>query len=94
VVVDVTYRAGEKAMRVTSGQYVYLPRGIEHGFTLNSPEAHLLVLISPAGLETTFDQLSRPAPALTLPPPPLGPPAAVALEEIEARFSAAGVRFG
>jgi quercetin dioxygenase-like cupin family protein len=91
---DVTYRAGEKIMRVTSGQYVYLPRGFEHGFTLNSSEAHLLILITPAGLEATFDQFSQLAPALTLPPPPAGPPAAEFIDEITARFSAAGVRFG
>jgi uncharacterized cupin superfamily protein len=35
---DITYRAGTSIMRATRGQFVYLPRGFEHEFTLNIPE--------------------------------------------------------
>jgi quercetin dioxygenase-like cupin family protein len=89
---DVTYRSGAEVMRARSGEFVFLPRGLEHGFTLNSPEAHLLVLVTPAGLEATFDEFSEPAPALTLPPPPQGPPPPEFLAEVAARLAAAGVR--
>lgn len=34
-----------------AGSWLYLPRGSEHAFTVESEEAHLLVLLSPAGLE-------------------------------------------
>lgn len=91
---DVTYRSGDKIMRLTAGQFAYLPRGFEHGFALNGPEAHLLILITPGGLETTFDEFSEPAPALTLPPPPSAAPPPAYLQEMLARFSAAGVLFG
>jgi quercetin dioxygenase-like cupin family protein len=90
---DVTYRSGAETMRVTSGEFVYLPRGLEHGFAINSAEAHLLILITPAGLEATFDEFSEPAPALTLPPAPEGPPPQGFVEEMLGRFAAAGVRF-
>jgi hypothetical protein len=89
---DVTYRVDEKIMHVTSGQFVYLPRGFQHAFTLNSPEAHLLFLMTPDGLEITFDEFSEPAPALTLPPTLAGPPTAEYMHEMFARFTAAGVR--
>jgi hypothetical protein len=91
---DVTYRSGETTMRVTSGQFVYLPRGLRHGFALDSAEAHLLILISPGGLDAVFDRFSRPAPALTLPPPAEGPPLADQVEDMLRAFEAAGVRFG
>jgi quercetin dioxygenase-like cupin family protein len=88
---DVTYRAGQKIMHVVAGQLVYLPRGFEHSFTVNSPDAHLLILMTPGGLETTFDEFSEPAPALTLPPAPAGPPPFADAQEMFARFTAAGV---
>lgn len=88
---DVTYRAGQKVMHVAAGQFVYLPRGFEHSFTVNSPDAHLLILMTPGGLETTFDEFSKPAPALTLPPAPAGPPPATDVQEMFSRFTAAGV---
>jgi quercetin dioxygenase-like cupin family protein len=88
---EVTYRVGEKIMHVTSGQFVYLPRGFEHAFTVSSPEAHLLTLVTPGGLETTFDEFSEPARALTLPSPSTAPPTSEYMREMFARFMAAGV---
>lgn len=38
-----------------AGSWLYLPRGSEHAFTVESGEARLLVLLSPAGLETCLD---------------------------------------
>ncbi len=90
---DVTWHVGGSVLHVTPGQFVYLPRGLEHGFRLNSPEAHFLVLISPAGLEATFDALSRPAPELVLPPTPAGPPPAEVLDRMVRLCAEAGVRF-
>jgi quercetin dioxygenase-like cupin family protein len=89
---DVTYRSGQRIMHLAAGQFVYLPRGFEHAFTVNSADAHLLILITPGGLETTFDEFSEPAPALTLPPALAGPPPDTDVQEMFARFTAAGVR--
>ncbi|MGH3861651.1 cupin domain-containing protein [Actinokineospora sp.] len=90
---EITFHAGEQAMPTSAGQIVYLPRGVEHGFTITSPEAHFLLIISPAGLETTFDELSEPALALTPPEIPAGPPPADLMATVLAAYTAAGVRF-
>jgi hypothetical protein len=49
--------------------------------------------MTPAGLEATFDAISRPASTLTLPPPPDGPPPAEFLERMVRLCAEAGVRF-
>lgn len=38
-----------------AGSYLYVPRGREHAFTVESEEARLLVMYSPAGLEACLD---------------------------------------
>jgi quercetin dioxygenase-like cupin family protein len=90
---DVTWHVGAAVHHVAPGQFVYLPRGLQHEFRINGPEAHFLVLVTPAGLEATFDALSRPAPTLTLPPPPDGPPPPEFLERMLRLCTEAGVRF-
>lgn len=90
---ELTFRVGAQEMRVSAGDFVYLPRGVEHGFTITSSEAHFLYIITPAGLETTFDEFSEPAPTLTVPETPAGPPPADVLAAVLASFNAAGVRF-
>jgi quercetin dioxygenase-like cupin family protein len=90
---DLTFRAGDEIMRATAGQFVYLPRGVQHQFTINSAEAHLLYLITPAGLETTFDEFSEPATELAPPEQAPGPPSPELIATIVDRFGAAGVRF-
>lgn len=90
---DITFRSGEQTMRATDGQFVYLPRGLQHQFTINSPEAHFVYLITPAGLETTFDEFSEPAATLTVPELPPGPPPEELMAAMLASFRAAGVVF-
>ncbi len=54
------FSVGETCFDAPRGTYVLLPRGIEHGFTLASEEAKLLLMLTPAGLEGYFKELSRP----------------------------------
>jgi len=42
-----------------SGTGMYLPRGSEHSFRVESPEARLLVTYSPAGLERCLRELAQ-----------------------------------
>ncbi len=94
VVLDgaVTWHVGGSVLHGTPGQFVYLPRGIEHGFRLDSPEAHLLLLISPAGLGDV--RCAQPAGAgANSPPPPAGPPPAEILDRMVRLCAEAGVRF-
>ncbi len=51
-------REGER-LDAAGGTCVYLPRGSEHGFRVESDEARLLVLLAPAGLERSLDGMPR-----------------------------------
>jgi quercetin dioxygenase-like cupin family protein len=45
----VGFRCGEERFEVTDGGFVFLPRGIEHGYTIRGPgDARLLTITSPA----------------------------------------------
>ncbi len=69
-----TFQVGEEVIHAPAGTFVRLPRGVPHRFALASDEVRLLNLCAPAGFEGFFEELSEPAPALTLPPAPDGPP--------------------
>lgn len=88
---ELTVRVSGETMRLSAGDFAFLPRGHQHHFTIGSEQAHWLVLITPAGLETTFDAFSEPAEDLTL-PTPQGPPPAELMAELDEKFAAAGVR--
>jgi quercetin dioxygenase-like cupin family protein len=87
---EFTFRIGEQTVEAGPGDYVWLPRGIEHSFELKTEQAKALITIAPAGLEEAFKQVSEPARAPTLPPPPEEPPN---IEEIVALFGEYGVEF-
>ncbi len=69
-----TVRVGDQTLMATPGSLVFLPRGIQHSFTVDVDGARALVLCTPGGLERAFKAMSEPAGALVLPPPPQGPP--------------------
>ncbi len=70
----ITCYVGEETIQVPAGSFVVLPRGVPHRYELASEEARLLNLCVPAGFEQFYRVLSVPAPTLTLPPAPDGPP--------------------
>jgi quercetin dioxygenase-like cupin family protein len=85
-----TFRCGDATSDGEPGTWVFLPRGLMHSFTL-SGEGRALVIISPAGLEDVFHELSEPMPPGTeLPPAPTGPPP---IERAKALFGRHDVRF-
>jgi quercetin dioxygenase-like cupin family protein len=67
----VTLAIGGEMIDGTAGTFAFVPRGVEHAFTLASPDAKLLLLISPgnAGHEDLFAGIGEPAPAHIIPPP-------------------------
>jgi len=71
---EVTFYVGDDVIHATAGSYVQMPRGVPHRFSLESEHVRMLNLCSPAGFEGFFHALSVPAKAMTLPPPPDGPP--------------------
>lgn len=70
---EMKVRCGEQTWRAGAGSFVFLPRGIEHGFTVTSvTPLRGLQLTTPSGFEQFIVESGEPAQSLTLPPP--GPP--------------------
>ena len=85
-----TFRVGGQTVEAGPGDYVWLPRGVEHSFEIKTEQARALVLFTPAGIEEAFKQLGEPAKSATLPPPPEGPPDVEGIVDV---FKAYGVEF-
>ncbi len=76
---------GERTWRVTPGAFVFLPRGIVHGFHIEgSTPARKLVIVTPAGFERFVEEMAEPAQELTLPPP--APPDMDKLRAVAAKY--------
>ena len=60
-----------------AGDFVFGPRGVPHRFEILSPEARMLVVITPGGGERFFQDLGVPAVTRTLPVPTPPDPAQV-----------------
>lgn len=89
---ELTFQRGGERFGAGAGDVVFLPRGVEHGFALRSPQARLLVVCTPGsgGLAAAFHALSQPAATAV---PPAGPPSAEQINAWEVTFAAVGVTF-
>ncbi len=67
---EVTVEVEGETRRAPAGTVTFLPRGTEHGFAIESEKARMAVMAMPAGLEGYFEEMSRPAESLELPPEP------------------------
>ena len=90
---EMTFHVGEQTIEAGPGDYVWLPRGVQHAPLAKTPEIRTLVLITPAGLEEAFKQVSEPAQSSTLPPLPDEPPDMEQMQQMLAVFEAYGVEF-
>jgi len=76
---------GDRTWKLTPGSFVFLPRGITHGFTVaGSRPAKVLQITSPAGYEHFATEMGEPAKELVLPPP--GPPDVEKLLALAAKY--------
>jgi mannose-6-phosphate isomerase-like protein (cupin superfamily) len=63
-----TYRAGDRLIRMTAGDFIYLPREIPHAFrTTGAVPARFLALALPGGLLDIYDEVAVPAAERRLP---------------------------
>lgn len=69
-----SFVVGDDEIDAPAGTLVVLPRGVPHRFTLETEHVRMLNMCTPAGFEGFFRDLSDPAPSMTLPPAPEGPP--------------------
>jgi quercetin dioxygenase-like cupin family protein len=58
---QVTFVVDGQRVPVSSGSCVFLPRGSEHGYAIESETAHLLVVLTPAGAEGYLSELQGSA---------------------------------
>jgi quercetin dioxygenase-like cupin family protein len=65
---EVRVQHGENVIEAVAGSLVHGPRGVPHGFRVDSPEARLLLFFGPAGVEGFFREGGKPARSLELPP--------------------------
>jgi mannose-6-phosphate isomerase-like protein (cupin superfamily) len=71
---ELTFQVGDDTFTVTTGSFVWAPRAVPHTFRVDTPTARLLGLAVPGTFDRFVRSTGRPAAALTLPPPPEGPP--------------------
>ncbi len=70
---EITFQCGEQTLVAGPGAFVFLPRGIEHGFQVTSDTpARLLQFNMPSGVERFFVEAGEPVSSSTQ--PPSGPP--------------------
>ena len=51
---ELTFSVGGKIVEAKPGSYVYLPKGVQHGWKIKTSTAHVLIQVEPAGLENHF----------------------------------------
>jgi quercetin dioxygenase-like cupin family protein len=82
---ELTFQCGERTARATAGSFVFLPRGIPHGFVVESDTpVRMLTLLVPGGGERIFVEAGRPAEGPGLPPP--APPDIPTLKRVAQKY--------
>jgi quercetin dioxygenase-like cupin family protein len=71
---EINYTVGKEVFNARSGDWVFLPRNIQHSFQVQTDQAEVLIHLSPGGFEDYFREMSEPAKELKVPPRPQGPP--------------------
>ena len=56
---EITFHAGGENHFGSAGAFVSFPRGIPHTFTIESPKARFLVMVTPGGFERMFELAPR-----------------------------------
>jgi quercetin dioxygenase-like cupin family protein len=85
---ELTFKCGDDLFSAVPGSLVFLPRGIPHGFVVESDTpARMLNLMTPGGGEGFFAEAGGPAMTDDFPPP--GPPDIERLQRATAHYGAA-----
>jgi quercetin dioxygenase-like cupin family protein len=83
---EVTIFLGDEERRLSAGGFALAPRGVPHAFRHETPDATLLLLVSPGPKhEALFREIGEPAAERVVPTAPTSPPDPAALGEIAAR---------
>ena len=87
---EINYIVDEEVFKAKRGDWIFLPRNIQHSFQVQTDQAEVIIQLSPGGFEEYFKEMSEPAKALVIPPRPQGPPD---VKRIIATASKYGVKF-
>ena len=91
---SIWFKIGDQELTAGPGEFVFLPRGICHQMKILTDTIHALILISPAGFEKYFWQLSQPATGTEIPPLPATPPDAKQVARVTRLNRAYGLKPG
>jgi len=83
---------GDECLEAHAGECVFLPRRQPHAFRIQSPEIHMLVLMTPGGFMNASAAMAIPAQSLEIPPDGTTYATADLAETIKV-FDQYGVRF-
>lgn len=71
---SVTLEVGDRKIEARAGDFAFGPRDVPHRYTVGPDGCRMLFICTPGGFENLVLGTSRPAEALTLPPPPIEEP--------------------
>lgn len=71
---EISVHVGDDTVQATVGSFLWAPREVPHALCVESAQARLLTVSTPAGLEQFFADTGEPAGALIVPPPTDEPP--------------------
>jgi quercetin dioxygenase-like cupin family protein len=83
---EVTIFLDDASRTLSAGGFAMAPRGVGHAFRLDTPDAALVLLISPGPAhEAMFREMGEPAATRSIPEPLTGPPDDANLARIAAK---------
>ena len=91
---ELDYIVGDQTYTAASGGCVFVPRNIPHTYRQRTDIVKALLILTPAGLEGFFKELSEPAAILELPPMPPGPPDPAFMADFMAKVKIVAERYG
>jgi quercetin dioxygenase-like cupin family protein len=80
---EVTFFVGDETIEARAGDFAWGPRDIPHRYVVGATGCRMLFICTPGGFESLVRDMSVPATARELPPPPVGMP------DVEAMAAAA-----
>jgi quercetin dioxygenase-like cupin family protein len=87
---EINYTVDKEVFNARRGDWIFLPRNVQHSFQVQSDQAEVIIHLSPGGFEEYFKEMSEPAKALIIPPRPQGPPDVKRIIETASKY---GVKF-
>lgn len=83
---EINYTVDHEVFHARKGDWIFLPRNVQHSFQVQTDQAEVIIHLSPGGFEKYFMEMSEPAKALIIPPRPDGPPDVQRIIETAARY--------